>query len=69
MHHCWWGPHCPYHHFPGWAEPIPPPALWYPPPSRDDYVRRLESERDMLERRLRRLEEQLVEIQRGGRSG
>jgi hypothetical protein len=36
---------------------------------RDDYVRRLESERDMLEQRLRRLEEQLAELQRGGRSG
>lgn len=77
MHHCWWGPHCPYHHgyYPGWAEPYPPPSAYpppppaYPPPMRDDYVRRLESERDMLEQRLRRLEEQLAELQRGGRSG
>lgn len=72
MHHCWWGPHCLYHHgyHPGWETPYPPfayplpPPSYPPPPLRDDYVRRLESERDLLEQRLRRLEQQLAEVQR-----
>jgi hypothetical protein len=79
MHYHCWGPHCPYHHghhgyAPYWAQPFPPPpASPLPPPEppgsfRDEYVRRLEGERDMLERRLRRLEEQVAELQRGGRS-
>jgi hypothetical protein len=79
MHHCWWGPHCPYHHGyypPNWAEPYSPPPAYappgggYPQPSRDEYLRRLESDRDMLEQRLRRLEQQLADLQRSaGRSG
>jgi hypothetical protein len=77
MHHGWWG-HCPCHHdyYPGWAESYPPPSAYPPPPSahppplRDEYVRRLESERDMLEQRLRRLEQQFAEFQRGaGQAG
>lgn len=78
MPHCCWGSHCPYHHchhgyYPGWVGPFAPPPAYPPPPqaspSRDDYVRRLESERDVLEGRLRRLEEQLAELLRRERTG
>lgn len=79
MAHCCWGHHCPYHcfhhgYYPGWSGPFhPPPPPPYPPPpadaSRDDYVRRLEAEREMLEGRLRRLEDQLAELQRRERAG
>jgi hypothetical protein len=66
---CHWH-HCPYHNYhhywPGWADAYPPPAFGSPPPGseRDEYIRRLESERGTLEQRLRRLEDQLVELQR-----
>jgi len=65
---CHWH-HCPYHHYwPGRADAYlyPPPAYGSPPPGseRDEYIRRLESERGTLEQRLRRLEDQLVELQR-----
>ncbi len=66
---CHWR-HCPYHHYyhygPGWAEAYAPPAYGPPPreEARDEYVRRLEAERGMLEQRLRRLEDQLAELQR-----
>lgn len=61
--------HCPYHHChysPGFAEPYPPMAYGPPPRSlpRDDYVTRLETERGALEQRLRRLEDQLADLQR-----
>lgn len=75
MPHCCWGHHCPYHCHTGyWGGPFAPPPAYPPPPpppypSRDDYVRRLESERDVLEGRLRRLEEQLAELLRRERTG
>jgi hypothetical protein len=64
---CYWH-HCPYHHhhWPGWAEAYPRAPYGPPPPSvaRDEYVTRLESERAALEQRLRRIEDQLAELQR-----
>lgn len=66
---CHWH-HCPYHHYrhyrAGWAEAYPPPAYGPPPPDseRDEYIRHLESERGTWEQRLRRLEDQLAELQR-----
>jgi len=50
---CCWGHHCHYGHPWGWGEPYPPIPPRYGPSSREDYVRRLEEERDMLEQRLR----------------
>lgn len=67
--------HCPYHaYYPGWPAGYPPagyppPHYMTPEPERDDYIRRLESERELLEKRLRRVEEQLAELQRAGRAG
>lgn len=60
---------CPYHHgyfWPPapWPEPAPPYPWRYSPPRREDEVRRLEEERDTLERRLRRLEEALESLRR-----
>ena len=49
---CHWGHHCPH---------CPPPA---PGSARDEHIRLLEAERAMLDQRLRRLEEQLAELQR-----
>ncbi len=78
MPHCCWGPHCPYHHCHHgyWAGPFPPGPVYAPPPpppqaypSRDDYARRVEAERDALEGRLRRIEEQLAELLRRERTG
>jgi hypothetical protein len=67
-----WEHHCPYHHhyhrWPGWAEAYPAPASGPPPvppgSARDEYVRLMEAERAVLEQRLRRLEDQLTELQR-----
>jgi hypothetical protein len=58
-HHGYVWPHGP------WLEPGPPYAWRYPAPRGEDEVRRLEEEREMLERRLRRLEEALESMRRG----
>ncbi len=62
------GAHChsPHQHCWGWAEPAIP--FGYSPPRREDYIRTLEDERDLLERRLRRLERELEELRGGARS-
>jgi hypothetical protein len=45
-----------------------PRAPWrYATPPREDYVRGLEEERDLLEQRLRRLEREIDELRRGAR--
>jgi len=51
-----------------WPEPYPPYPGRYPPSPREDYVRGLEEERDLLEQRLRRLERELEELRKGSRS-
>ncbi len=50
-----------------WPEPYPPYPGRYPLSPREDYVRSLEEERDILEQRLRRLERELEELRKGGR--
>ncbi len=64
-HHCH---HCHHHWYsPAWYEAAPPPS-WYPGPwASEGYVRRLEEERDLLERRLRRLEEELADLRQAMR--
>lgn len=57
-HHCYHG---------GWPEPYPPYPWRYGSPPREEYVRGLEEERDMLERRLRRLEQELEELRKSAR--
>jgi hypothetical protein len=61
------GHHC--HAWHSWGPPEPyPPSLWrYGPPPREDYVRWLEEERDLLEQRVRPLERELDELRRGAR--
>ena len=67
------GHHHHYHHcsepYPGgWFEESPPPySRRYAPPPREEYTRRLEEERDLLERRLRRLEHELEELRQTDR--
>jgi hypothetical protein len=56
-HHCW----CPGE---GYEEPYPPYPHRYAGAPREDYLRRLEEERDLQERRLRRLEQELEELRR-----
>jgi hypothetical protein len=51
-----------------WPEPVPPPAPRYAAPSRDAYIERLEEERDLLARRLQRLEQALEELRKDVRS-
>jgi hypothetical protein len=60
-HHCWspWD----------WdEESYPPYPRRYAGPPREGYVRRLEEEREMMERRLRRLEQELEELRQQRRS-
>jgi hypothetical protein len=65
-HHC----HYPWHYVPrqgwDWPEPVPPPA----PRStaRDAYVERLEEERDLLARRLQRLEQEVEALRKDVRA-
>ncbi len=56
-HHCW-------HPEWDWPEPYPPYPRRYTESPRDDYLRRLEEERDLQEQRLRRLEQELEELRR-----
>lgn len=56
-HHCW----CPGE---GYEESYPPYPYRYAGAPREDYLRRLEEERDLQERRLRRLEQELEELRR-----
>ncbi len=51
-HRCW-----------SWSESYPPYS-WRDEPPRDDYYRRLEDERALLEERLRRLEDELADLRR-----
>lgn len=65
---------CDYHHHhhwyaPAWYEAAPPPSWRYGPPTGEGYVRRLEEERDLLERRLRRLEQELADLRQTVRPG
>lgn len=59
------GAHCHVHHG-CWGEWVPPPPWRYARP-REDEVRALEAERDVLEQRLRRLERELEELKQGSR--
>jgi hypothetical protein len=66
--------HCCHGVGPYWVAPTTyaPPAWQYPPapgsyaPPREDYLRRLEDERDLLEQRLRRLERDLADLRAAG---
>ncbi len=51
-HRCW-----------SWSEPYPAYS-WRATPPREEYLRRLEEERALLEQRLRRLESELEEVRR-----
>lgn len=66
--------HCPHACHPdaryewGWPEPYPLYPRRYWGPSRDPYTQSLEEERDRLEARLRRLEQELDEWRRTSRT-
>jgi hypothetical protein len=51
----------------GPAGAVPAVYLAYGPPPREDYVHRLEEERDLLKQRLRRLEREIEELRRVAR--
>jgi chaperonin cofactor prefoldin len=61
---CWCHHHGEYHR--DWPEPCYPRRYgdWSVPAPHEDYVRQLEAERDMLEQRLRRLEQKMEELRR-----
>ncbi|WP_437594510.1 hypothetical protein [Sorangium sp. So ce1000] len=69
--HC--GHHCPWqHHHPWWAAPyLASPGWGSQPPGygapREEAPGPPETEREMFERRLRRIEEQLAELLRSNR--
>ena len=58
-HHHWYAP--------GWYEAAPPPSWRSGPWADEGYVRRLEEERDLLERRLRRLEQEIADLRQAVR--
>lgn len=60
-HHCW-SP-CDWNEGPYQSHP-----RRYAGPSREEYLRQIEEEREMLERRLRRLEQELGELRQQRRS-
>jgi len=59
--------HCTCHG--GWHEPSPLHRWRGPASPREEYLRTLEEEREILERRLRRLEHELEELRKGTRPG
>lgn len=66
--------HCPHACYPyaryewDWSEPYPPYPRRYRSPSRDPYTQSLEEDRERLEARLRRLEQELEELRRTSRT-
>ena len=63
---------CDYHHHhhwyaPAWYEAGPPPSWRSGRWADEGYVRRLEEERDLLERRLRRLEQEIADLRQAVR--
>jgi len=64
---------CDYHHHhhhwyaPTWYEAAPPPSWRSGAFANEDYVRRIEEERDLLERRLRRLEQEIADLRQAVR--
>jgi hypothetical protein len=56
-HHCCY----PWHYW-DWPEASPPYPRRYAAPPREAYVHRLEEDRDLLVRRLQRLEQELEEL-------
>lgn len=52
-----------------WQEPYPPYRWRGPASPREEYLRMLEEEGEMLGQRLRRLEHELEELCKGTRSG
>jgi hypothetical protein len=65
---------CGYHHHqchhwgaPAWYEPGPPPSWHTGPWAGGGYLHRLEEERELLERRVRRLEQELADLRQAMR--
>jgi predicted FMN-binding regulatory protein PaiB len=63
------GCHHGHHHWyhPVWFEPAPPPSWHSGALEGEGYVRRLEEERDLLERRLRQLEQEVAALRQATR--
>jgi len=59
--------HCTCHR--GWHEPSPLYRWRGPASPREEYLRTLEGEREILERRLRRLDHELEELRKGTHTG
>jgi hypothetical protein len=59
--------HCSCHG--AWPGPYGPHPWRFPESPREEYRRNLEAEREMLERRLRLLDQELEDLRKGSRSG
>jgi hypothetical protein len=60
--------HCHHHWYaPFWYEPAPPPSWRSGAFEGESYVRRLEEERELLERRLRQLEQEVAALRQATR--